>query len=130
MPKKIPPALAKFQRRVKAIQRSTGKSFRSAQKQASAENKGKKVSGVRKRTAKKSSSRPKSRSVSRPRSRMGSLQRPENFSTTLADARKAVHAELGWALATQRTARTKKEKKGLQPKINDLTKKLKALRGE
>jgi transposase len=124
MPKKIPPALARFQKRVKQIQRSTGKSFRSAQKQASAENKGKKkkVSGVRK----KSSTR--SKSPSRPR--MGMVERSTNFKGVLADARKAVHAELGWALAAQRTARTKKEKKGLQPRITELTRQLKALKGE
>lgn len=123
MAKKIPPALAKFQRRVKAIQRATGKSFRSAQKQASSENKGKKVSG----TKRKKSSSTKSKSHS-PR-RMGSLERPENLRGVVTDARKAIHAELGWALASQQTARTKKEKKGLQPKINELTRQLKALKG-
>ena len=61
---------------------------------------------------------------------MGSLERPENLRGTIAEARRAIHAELGWALASQRTARTKKEKKGLQPRINELTKQLKALKGE
>lgn len=123
MAKKIPPALAKFQRKVKSIQRATGKSYKAAQAQASRENKSKKVSGVKGR--KKSST--KSKSIS-PR-RMGSLERPENLRSVVTDARKAIHAELGWALASQRTARTKKEKKGLQPRITELTRQLKALRG-
>lgn len=128
MPKKIPPALAQFQKKVKQIQRATGKSFRSAQKAASAELKGKKVSGRKKSGQKRSSS--KSRSHSRMGVRLTSMERPQNLGTTLAEARRAIHDALGWALAAQRTARTKKEKKGLQPKINDLTKKLKALKGE
>jgi hypothetical protein len=121
MPKKIPPALAKFQRRVKAIQRTTGKSFRSAQKQASSERKGKKMSG---RKSKKSSAKSKSPS----RGRMGSLERPANLKGTIANARHALHAELGWALASQRTARTKRDKKALQPRITELTRQLKALK--
>jgi hypothetical protein len=36
---------------------------------------------------------------------------------------------LGWLLAAQRTARTKREKKQLQPRINELTRQLKALKG-
>ena len=77
--------------------------------------------------ARKKSHSTKSRSPSR---RMGSLERPENLRGTVAAARHAVHAELGWALATQRSARTKREKKALQPRINELTKQLKALKGE
>jgi hypothetical protein len=119
--KKIPAALAKFQRKVKQIQRATGKSFRSAQKAASAELKGKKVSG--RKSPRKSSSKSKSHS---PR-RMGSMSRPENLRGVVSDAKKALTAELGWALATQRTARTQKEKKGLQPRIKELTRQIKAL---
>jgi hypothetical protein len=120
--KKVPPGLAKHQLRVEQIQRQTGKSYKAAQKQASQENrsKGKKVSGVKKKSS------GKSRSPSR--ARMGSLERPENLRGIVADAKKALHAELGWALASQRTASTKKEKKGLQPRINELTRQLKALK--
>jgi hypothetical protein len=123
--KKIPPALAKFQRQVARIRKETGKSFRSAQEQASRENraKGKKVSGTKRKGARKASGKSKSPSTRR----MGSLERPENLRSVVSDARKAIHAELGWALASQRTARTKKEKKGLQPRINELTRQLKAL---
>jgi hypothetical protein len=120
MAKKIPPALAKFQRRVKQIQKQTGKSYRSAQKQASAEKKGKTISGRKK--PKKAGH--KSKSTSR---RMGSVQRPENLRGVVSNARKELTAELGWLLATQRTARTKREKKALQPKINELTRQIKAL---
>ena len=55
------------------------------------------------------------------------MSRPENLRGVVSDAKKALTAELGWALATQRTARTKKEKKGLQPRINELTRQIKAL---
>lgn len=57
------------------------------------------------------------------------LVRPDNLRTQLASTARAVQSELGWKLAAQRTAKTKKEKKGLQPKINELTKQLKALKG-
>jgi hypothetical protein len=56
------------------------------------------------------------------------MARPEGLQSTLADARHKLQMELGWNLAAQRTAATKKEKKGLQPRINDLTKKLRALK--
>lgn len=122
--KKIPPALAKFQRQVARIRRETGKSFRSAQEQASRENrsKGKKVSGTKRKGARKASAKPRSHSH-----RMGAIARPENLRTVVSDAKKALTAELGWLLATQRTAKTKREKKALQPKIAELTRQIKAL---
>lgn len=67
-------------------------------------------------------------SPSRKSHRVGSV-RPENLRGTLAETARQVQSELGWKLAAQRTAKTKKEKKGLQPKINELTRQLKALKG-
>jgi hypothetical protein len=121
-------ALAKIRRQAKKIVSKTGRSYQSALKQAGKMYREGKISGVRK---KKSSSKKRSigkrASPSRRSHRVG-MARPEGLQSTLADARHKLQMELGWNLAAQRTAATKKEKKGLQPRINDLTKKLRALK--
>jgi hypothetical protein len=120
-------ALAKIRRQAKKIVSKTGRSYQSALKQAGKMYREGKISGARR---KKSSSKKrgigKRASPSRKSHRVGA--RPEGLNSTLADARHKLQMELGWNLAAQRTAATKKEKKGLQPRINDLTKKLKALK--
>lgn len=52
----------------------------------------------------------------------------ETLSQSLARTRKKLTEELGWLMATQRTARTQKEKRKLQPRISGLAYKLRALR--
>lgn len=42
--------------------------------------------------------------------------------------RDMLQSQLGWLLAAQKTARTQKEKKGMQPEINKLTRQVKALK--
>lgn len=111
-------ALDKFRREVKRIQKKTGKSFRAAQKQASKEHKAGKVSGRKKRPAAKKS---------RKRGRTIGAMQPKGVGDAVSQARKKVHEQLGWMLATQRTAPTKAAKRKLQPKIAELTRKLKAL---
>ena len=112
MAKKQPDGLAKFRNKVKRIQRETGKSYRAAQKQASAENK---------------SHSNKSRSHSHHHNaRMSGMAAPA-VSASVEKARDSLHAELGWLMATQATARSSGEKKRLAPKIADLKRRLKAL---
>lgn len=114
-------ALAKFRRRVKAIERETGKTYVQARKQASAESKsGKKLSGTKKKAGKK-------KTTSKGR-KVGSVSGTgSSLGTVVTAAKHAIKEKLGWALATQATAKTKKEKRGLAPMIADYKKKLKAL---
>lgn len=122
-------ALAKIRRKAKALTKKGG-SYQANLKRAGKMYREGKIGG-RKKSRSSSNSR-KSGSVRKSKSpfhRMGALERPENLSSTVAAARHALHVELGWKLAAQRTAKTKKEKRGLQPQINDLTRKLKALKG-
>lgn len=51
----------------------------------------------------------------------------EGHGSVLAHARRSLKEQLGWAMATQATAKTKREKKALAPKIAALKKQLKAL---
>lgn len=55
--------------------------------------------------------------------------RMAGLSKDLERTRDKVHDQLGWLLAAQRTAKTKKEKRGLQPRINELTRILRSLEG-
>jgi hypothetical protein len=119
-------ALAKIRRQAKKIVAKSGGSYQSALKKAGKMYREGKISGARKRSVSKKRSTAKPVSHSRRSHRVGA--RPEGLNSTLAEARHKLQMELGWNLAAQRTARTKKEKKGLQPKINDLTAKLRALK--
>ena len=128
MAKKQPDALAKFRNKVKRIQRETGKSFRAAQKAASAELKS--GIGSRKKSSKGSRKKRhsnKSRSDSHHHTaRMSGMAAPA-VSASVEKARDSLHSELGWLMATQATARSAGEKKRLAPKIADLKRRLKAL---
>jgi|ERR1700677_41242 len=123
-------ALAKIRREAVRLTKKGG-SYQANLKRAGKMYRDGKIGGRRKKPRSISGTKKRHTSKSRsPSRRMGSLERPENLRGTVAAARHAIHAELGWALATQRSAKTKREKKGLQPRINELTKQLKALKGE
>lgn len=126
-------ALKKITTRAKQIQKTKGGSWKNAIKAAGREYRGGKISGTRSR--KKSTSKPKSSSRSRSRKVSGGVvaiagPKHSGFNSSLEKTRDQVHEELGWALASQRTARTKAEKKRLQPRINQLTKILRSLEGK
>lgn len=121
---------AKISKEAKKIADRTGRSFRVVQKELGRKYRnGGKISGVRKKksTSKKRRIGKRASPSRRSHSRVGAV-RPQNFKTTIATARHDIQAELGWKLAAQRTAKTKKEKKGMQPQINLLTRQLKALK--
>lgn len=117
----MPNALAKIRTRAKAIRKSHGGSYQTALKRAGREYREGKVSGKRKTT--------------RPKKVTGKTYRPVQVehctpSGTIGAVNKAKHAlkeRLGFMLATQVTAKTKREKKALAPKIAELKKQLRAL---
>lgn len=77
-----------------------------------------KISGTRKKKANHNAKKKPTRSTGRKiSSSMG----------TIAMAKKEIKERLGWALATRATAKTKKEKKGMEVKIRELTKQYRAL---
>lgn len=112
-------ALKKINTEAKRIAKKTGKSWKMAHKQAVINYRQGKISGVKKKssrgTAKKSGKRSSSKA------RIGAVM------GTVPGAKKVLKEKLGWLLATQRTAATKREKKALQPRINALTRSIKAL---
>jgi hypothetical protein len=128
-------ALKKITAKAKQIRKAHGGSWKSAVKQAGKLYREGRISGSRPKKV----SGHKSRSHSTPRKRhkirgggvvtIGGL-RNSGFNQSLEKTRDQVHEELGWLLAAQRTARTKGEKKKLQPKINELTRLLKAFQGK
>jgi hypothetical protein len=121
----MPSALQKITTRAKQLRKkSPGKKWATCVKEASREYRGgKKISGTKKRGGKKKAA------VSRPAGRRitGVPGDGVSLSQSLAQTKRKLTEELGWALATQRSARTKTDKKRLAPKIAELTKKLKAL---
>ena len=127
-------ALAKIRRKAVEIRNKNGGSYQRALKQAGKMYREGKISGAKR--AKKSSSR-KSKSPSRSRSKRVSGGgvvtisglRNKGLNQKLENTRDSVHEELGWLLAAQKTAKTKKEKHALQPRINALTRLLKAFQG-
>lgn len=130
-------ALAKIRRAAVKIRNKKGGSYQRALKEAGKMYREGKISGARSTRPKKGSSH-KSRSHSRSKSKRvsgGGVVTISGLKNTglnqqLEKSRDQVHEELGWMLAAQRTARTKKEKRELQPKIDRLTKLLRSLQGE
>lgn len=122
-------ALAKIRLEAKRIQkRHPGKKYQTALKEAGKAYRAGTISGLGKRkrkTAKKSHGGHTTGSHHRIH-RVAGVDRL-SISQSEAITRRKIKEELGWLLASQRTAATKGEKKRLQPKINELTKKLKAL---
>lgn len=129
--------LKKITARAKQIRKKHGGSWKQAVKAAGREYRGGKISGTR--TKRKSTVKRKSVSRTthhRRRHKISggvvSIAGPKSpgFNAGLEKTRDQVHEELGWALAAQRTARTKTEKKKLQPRIDQLTKILRSLQGK
>ena len=117
----MPNALAKIRTEVKRLRKS-GMSFRAAQKKAGANYRAGKLGAVRHHTAAKHKRKVSGVvTIGRAPTRMAGL------SQKLEQTRDQVHEQLGWLLAAQRTAKTKKEKKALQPRIAKLSRLLKAL---
>jgi len=112
-------ALKKINTEAKRIAKKTGKSWKAAHKQAVTNYRQGKISGVKKKSSRGTA--PKRGKSSSSKARVGAVM------GTVPGAKKVLKERLGWLLATQRTAKTKKEKKGLQPKINQLTRSIKAL---
>lgn len=118
-------ALKKITTRAKQIRKKhPGKSWKAAIKQAGAEYRGGKISGVRKkRVARKS---PKKTARKRTARKVSGMPVMPSGSSIVA-ARRETKEKLGWAMATQATAKTKREKKAMGVKIAELKKKYKAL---
>lgn len=109
----------------KRLAARTGRSYKSCQKEAGKKYREGKIGAIKKkrRPAKKKAAPRRKRTISgatrskRTGSKMGAVPA----------AKHELKERLGWMLVTQRTAKTKREKKKLQPKINELTRQVKAL---
>jgi hypothetical protein len=113
-------ALSAIRTRAKAIRKRHPKmKYQTALKKAGSEYRNGKI--------KKWTEKKKSTSTTRSSHRTGSGRMIGSIAKSKSDYKKQVKAQLGWLLATQRTAKTKREKKSLQPKISELTRQLKVL---
>lgn len=120
--------MSKAAARLKAINREAKKirekhprmSYQSAQKEAGKKFRSGRITGAKKKKA------PAKRKASHKPRRMSGME--ATYSQKRSDFHRSAKEELGWLLATQRTASTKKEKKALQPRINALTRTIKSLK--
>lgn len=103
-------------KRIKA--RHPNMKYATAQKQAGKNFRAGKISGKKKKAGKKKTT---------VRVSIGNAP-GSNYGGAKATYKKELTQKLGWMLATQRTARTKREKKALQPEINKMTRQLKDLK--
>lgn len=110
----------------KRLAARTGRSYKSCQKEAGKKYREGKIGAIKKkrRPETKKKAGPKRKRTISGATRSG--KRGSKMGAVPA-AKHVLKEELGWALATQRTAKTKREKKALQPKINKLTRQVKAL---
>lgn len=128
-------ALAKIRRKAVQIRNENGGSYQQALKRAGKMYREGKISGSKRKSK---AATPKRNSSSRSRSRKVSGGgvvtiaglKNKGLNQQLEKSRDQVHEELGWLLAAQRTARNKTEKRKLQPKIDELTRVLRALQGK
>jgi hypothetical protein len=115
-------ALTTIRKRAEAIRRRHPKmKYQSALKKAGSEYRHGKIKGH------KIAGKGSTRKTTRRPARMAGTGGDGSFSQKKNSYKAELKSRLGWLLATQRTARTKKEKKALQPQINELTRQLKAL---
>ncbi len=117
--------LKRMHTRAKQIQKNRGGSYRMALKAAGAMERGKSVTGVKKRRTKKAPRRitKKAVSMAKPRrmGKVGSIQQ------TKSKLRKQLEEQLAWGYVARDSARKVSDRKKKQKKISEIKKDLRAI---